>query len=133
MRTTLLFLQIVIFAACLTALDARSASPKVPSELIGTWDYESFTPLKNGKPFGMVHFQPGQWTVTFNQDATWVMKPPSNVNPSGQNGTYEVHGHDLDMKSSNGKPYNSFHFKIDHEGKVLTLVNQKTSITANRE
>ncbi|MGB8540950.1 MAG: hypothetical protein WCD49_04855 [Candidatus Acidiferrales bacterium] len=133
MKSTLLCLQLVIFVACLVALDARSASPKIPSELIGAWDYESFSPLKNGKPFGTVHFQPGQWTVTFNQDATWVMKPLTNVDPSGQSGTYEVHGQDLDMKLSNGKAYNSFHFKIDHEGKVLTLENQKTSITANRE
>lgn len=60
------------------------------------------------------------------------MKSPSNINSSGQNGTYEVHGHDLDMKLANGKSYNSYHFTIDHEGKVLALANQKTSITANR-
>jgi hypothetical protein len=118
---------------CLVALDAKSASPKIPSELVETWDYESFTTLKNGKPFGTVHFQPGQWTVAFNQDGTWLMKPPSNVNPSGLSGTYEVHWHDLDMKLSNGKPYNLFHFKIDHDGKVLTLEDRKTSIIANRE
>jgi hypothetical protein len=39
----------------------------------------------------------------------------------------------LDMKLSNGKPYNLFHFKIDHDGKVLTLEDRKTSIIANRE
>jgi len=118
---------------CQVALDGKSASPKIPSELVGTSDYEPFTTLKNGKPFGTVHFQPGQWTVTFNQDGTWLMKAPSNVNSSGLRGTYEVHWHDLDMKLSNGKPYNLSHFKIDQDGKVLTLEDHKTSIIANRE
>jgi len=86
---------------CLVALDAKSASPKIPSELVGTWDYESFATLKNGKPFGTVHFQTGQWTVTFDQEGTWLVRPPSNVNSSGLSGTNEVHWHDLDMKLSN--------------------------------
>ena len=114
-------------------LDAIGNSSKVPPELIGTWDYTSMTPLKNGKPFGTVHFQPGQWTVTFNQDGTWVMKTPSPPNPHGLNGSYEVHGHDLEMKLAGGKPYNKYRFTIEQDGKVLSLMTKETSISANRE
>ena len=57
--------------------------------------------LKNGKPFGVIHFQLGQWTVTFN---TWTMKTPPPILRT-MNGSYSVHGHDLEMKMTDGKPY----------------------------
>jgi hypothetical protein len=124
---------IVLGSVCFTGLDAASTSSKVPPELIGTWDYTSMTPLKNGKPFGTVHFHPGQWTVTFNLDSTWTMKTPSPPNPRGLNGSYELHGHDLEMKLADGKPYYKYNLTIEQNGKVLTLTTRETIIIADRE
>src|SRR5271168_4803897 len=79
------FLLALAFA-CLMGVDAVARSPKDPPTLVGTWDYTSMAVLTNGRPSGTVHFKPGQWTVTFNQDGTWVMKPPSVANPHSFNG-----------------------------------------------
>lgn len=49
------------------------------------------------------------------------------------NGSYEIQGQDLDMKFSDGKPYNHFRFSIEHDGKMLTLKNKNEVITASRE
>ena len=57
---------IVVASICLIGLDATGLTPKVPPELVGTWSYATMSALKNGKPFGVIHFQLGQWTVTFN-------------------------------------------------------------------
>jgi len=124
---------IVIAFIFLVGLNATGSSPKVTPELIGTWDYTSMTALKNGKPFGTVHFQPGQWTVTFNQDATWIMKTPSPPNPQGLNGSYEVHGYNLDMNLANGKPYDKYHFTVEQDGKMLVSNTKEHTITASRE
>lgn len=88
--------------------------------------------LKNGKPFGVIHFQLGQWTVTFNQDSTWTMKTPL-PNPRTMNGSYSVNGHDLEMKMADGKPYYTYRFTIEQDGKVLVLKNKETIINADRE
>jgi hypothetical protein len=121
----------ILASVCLWGLDATGSSSNTPPELIGTWDYSSMTSLKNGKPFGTVHFQPGQWTTTFNQDNAWVMKTPSPPNPHGLNGIYRVHGHDLEMKLVDGRPYYTFHFTIEQN--VLALTTKEISISANRE
>jgi len=132
MKSKWCWFLIALASVCLIRIDATGSSPKVPPELIGTWDYTSMTALKNGKPFGTVHFQPGQWTVTFNPDATWVMKTPP-PNPRGLNGSYEVHGHDLDMKLADGKPYFKYRFTVEQDGKVLVLTTKEATISANRE
>jgi hypothetical protein len=125
---------LIVFASIfVVGFSATGSSFKVAPELIGTWDYTSMTALKNGKPFGTAHFQPGQWTVTFNQDATWVMKTPSSQNPHSLNGSYEVHKHDLDMKLASGKPYYTYHFALKQDGKVLVLTTKEHIISANRE
>lgn len=124
---------LIVFASIfVVGFSATGSSSKAASELIGTWDYTSMTALKNGKPFGTVHFQPGQWLVTFNQDATWVMKTPP-PNSHGLNGSYDVHGHDLDMKLASGKPYETYHFAPEHHGKVLVLTTKEHTISASRE
>ena len=133
MKSRYRWVVIVLAFVCLLGLDANGCPPKVPPELIGTWDYASMTALKNGKPFGAVHFQPGQWTVTFNQNATWTMKTPSPPNPRGLNGSYEVHGHDLDMRLADGKPYYTYRLSFEQDGKVLILTNKEATISANRE
>jgi hypothetical protein len=43
-----------------------------PQALVGSWNYESMTNLKDGKPFGTVHFKPGQLTIAFNPDGSWA-------------------------------------------------------------
>jgi len=133
MKSRACWFLIVLASVCLMGVDATGSSPKVPPELIGTWDYTSMTALKNGKPFGTVHFQPGQWTVRFNLDATWAMKPPSSANPGGLNGSYEVNGDDLDMKLSSGKPYYKYRFTIERDGEVLVLTTKESTISANKE
>ena len=125
----------LIFLASLSFIgfDAVGSSGNVPPELIGTWDYTSMTTLKNGKPFGTVHFQPGQWTVTFKQDATWTMKLPSSANPRDLNGNYEVHDRDLDMKLADGKPFHKYRFTVGKDGKVLDLATDEATISAKKE
>lgn len=134
MKSRNCWFPIALAFACLVGLGVAGGSSKVLPELVGTWDYTSMTALKNGKPFGTVHFQPGQWTVTFNQDATWVMKPPSPpAKPGGLSGSYAVHGHDVDMKLANGSPYQKYRFRIEQDGKVLTLTTKESTISASRE
>jgi hypothetical protein len=125
----------LVAVGCLLVVGLQSASGahKVLQELVGTWDYISMTSLKNGKPFGTVHFNPGQWTVTFNSDGTWAMKTPSNLNGQGLSGSYDVRGRDLDMKRANGKPYDDYRFSIEQDGKALVLTTKEVTITANRE
>jgi hypothetical protein len=49
------------------------------------------------------------------------------------NGSYSVHGHDLEMKMADGKPYYTYRFTIEQDGKVLVLKNKETIINADRE
>jgi hypothetical protein len=127
------WLLIVIGFIFIVGLNTTGSSPKVTPQLMGTWDYTSMTALKNGKPFGTVHFQPGQWTVTFNQDATWIMHTPSPPNPQGLHGSYEVHGDKLDMNLANGKPYDKYRFTVEQDGKMLVLTTKEHTITASHE
>lgn len=134
MKSRNYWLLIALAVLCLVKLGAAGDSSKVLPGLIGTWDYTSMTALKNGKPFGTVHFQPGQWTVTFNQDATWAMKLPSPpAKPGSLNGSYAVNGRDVDMKLANGSPYQTFRFAIQQDGKLLTLTTKESTISASRE
>jgi hypothetical protein len=134
MKSRTYWILIALSALCLVEPGGAGNSSKVPPELVGTWNYTSMTALKNGKPFGTVHFQPGQWTVTFNQDATWAMKPPSPpAKPGSLNGRYAVHGHDVEMKLTNGSPYQNYRFTIEQDGKALTLKTKESTISAIRE
>jgi hypothetical protein len=133
MNSKVCLLLVVLASVFAMGLGRVGGGPKIPAELIGTWDYTSMTTLKDGKPFGTVHLDPGDWTVTFNSDATWTMKTPSKLNPSGLKGTYEVHGHDLDMKLVGGKPYYKYKFTIDQDGKELNLSSKEALWSATRE
>jgi len=124
---------IILVALCLIAASSTLGGSKVLAELIGTWNFTSMTSLKDGKPFGTINFQPGQWTVTFSQDSTWIMKTPSNVNPRGLSGFYEVHGQAVDMKLANGKPYYKYHLAFEQDGKVLVLTGKGSINRASRE
>ena len=134
MKPRSIFLVMLAFVFVL-GFASDYGNDKAPSSLIGTWDYTSMTALKDGKPFGTVHFRPGQWTVTFNQDATWTMKVPSPpAQPgSGPNGSYYVQGHDLLMRLADGKPYNKYQFAIKEDGKALVLTEKGSIINASRE
>lgn len=124
---------IIIASVSLMGLD----SAKPPPELIGTWDYVSVTAMKDGKPFGTVHFQPGQWTVAFAEDRTWIMKsPPSLSGHIVTNGTYDVRGRELNMRRAqgeSGKPNLKYRFTIEQEGKVLVLTDKESTSSASRE
>jgi hypothetical protein len=75
-----------------------------------------------------------RWTVTFNQDASWVMKPPSPpAKPGGLSGSYAIHGNDIDMKLANGSSYQKYRFIVEQDGKVLTLTTKEATISASRE
>jgi len=121
---------LAVASACFLVLGVASASSEIRDELIGTWDYESLTAVRNGERDGTVHFRPGQWTVRFDTDATWVMKgpPPSG----GLSGAYEVHGHDLTMKA-NGRQDMEYRFAVKKNGRVLMLKDKGVIIIANRE
>jgi hypothetical protein len=101
------------------------ASDQLPQEIIGVWDYASFT-IPSG---ARVHFKPGQWTLTLNADATWVMRGPvPSAKPA--NGMYEVHGRKLKMTGGNDLEY---HFSLKSDGRVLELKNKDSTIIASRE
>jgi hypothetical protein len=115
------------------AFASSSGFGQTASELVGTWDYTSITNLKNGKPFGTVHFQPGQWTITYKQDGTWTMNPALSSGKPAPNGRYVMHGHDVDMKLVNGSRYERYRFAIEQDGRELELTSKETIITASRE
>ena len=132
-------ISVVLASASLAALSVSIASAQIPPELIGTWDYESLTALKNGKPFGTVHFRPGQWTLKLNADATWVEKQPPPLSKPGSQpttGTYEVQGHDLTLKSAEGRE-RRYRFTLKQHGEILTLTDENkgegSTISAKRE
>ena|SRR5664279_718807 len=127
-KPTFGFIAILAYV-CLIGLSTANGGSPVPSQLIGTWDYTSLS--VNAKGTGVADFHPGEWTVTFNQDATWVMKSP--LTPGGDSGRYEVKGHDLTMLRTNGELYEKYRFSVSQNGKVLGLVSKLTTISASRE
>jgi hypothetical protein len=132
MHVRVWWFPIVIAALCLIRSDTAICSSQIPVELIGTWDCMTMTALKNGTPFGRIDFRPGDWSMSFNQDATWTMKVQV-PNPHSMNGSYSTHGHDLDLKLANGATYEKYRFTVEHDGKTLTLANLEVTISANRD
>lgn len=122
------FLLAAVFA-CLMAWGAVGGNP---SPLVGTWSFKSLTALQNGKPFGTVHLKQGQVTTTFRPDGTWVTDT-TIPNPHQLTGTYQIHGDVLEMKRSDGKPYSTDRFKVEQDGKELSLTNKEQVLTARRE
>lgn len=121
---------------CLAAISA--ASGESPSELVGMWDYSSLTAIRNGSPFGTVHFKPGQWTVRFNADGTYVTKGPlksQSADSEGATGKYEIHKHSLTMRPDKSGHELRYDFKLREDGKLLVLTDKDkgTIIEANRE
>lgn len=110
----------------------EAAADRIPQELIGTWHENSMTALKNGKSFGTGNFKPGQLSITFSADGMWLIDT-TVPRPHKLNGSYEVHGYDLDMKWEDGKPYALYHYKIAQNGKQLLLKNDEVSIVASRK
>ena len=115
----------ILVCIWLLALGLAKASDEPPRELIGIWDYASFT-ISSG---ATVHFKPGQWTLKLNADATWVMQGPT-PNTKPVNGTYEIHGSKLKMNGGNDLEY---HFSLKRDGKVLELKDKGSKISASRE
>jgi hypothetical protein len=118
---------------CLATVSVAVASSEIPPELIGTWDFASMTSLKDGKPFGTIHFKPGQWTLRLKNDGTYGEDFPVGKNPH-MDGVYKVHGHNLQMKPAKGSADLRYEFSLEQDGKVLVLTDKGKSIsTANRE
>ncbi len=62
------------------------------------------------------------------------MKLPNISDPSqAVRGTYEVHGHDLELKFVSGERYNKYHFSFEQDGIVLLLTTKTLVITASRQ
>jgi len=116
----------------LALLCACFASDKIAPELLGTWNYTSMAALDKGKPSGTIHFHPGQWSVTFGNDAKWSMILPSNVNAHGLSGTYKIHKQTLEMRLSDGRPYYKYRFSFEEDGKVLVLTGDQSINRATR-
>jgi hypothetical protein len=109
--------------ACCTVNIAQEA------QLVGSWDYESMTNLKDGKPFGTVHFKPGQWTITFKADGT-CNRSGLGKNAEPQTCTYKVHKKELAIEFANGKKWD-YKFEI-HDGKSLRMTDKNTIFEATR-
>jgi hypothetical protein len=117
----------------LAALSTAVASREIPPELIGTWDFTSMTALKDGKPFGTIHFKPGQWTLKLKDDGTYIEDFPVGKIPHVE-GAYKVHGHELEMKATTRNTDSKYSFALEQDGKILTLTDKGKSImSANRE
>jgi|SRR5208282_1159382 len=132
--------RVLALLACsyFLAVSNAIASSEIPPGLVGTWNYSSLTIIKNGKPFGTVHFRPGQWTLKLNADGTYLTKGPlksPSSDSSGSAGKYEVHKHDLGMRPDDGGHDLKYNFKLKQGGKVLMLTdeNDGTIISATRE
>ena len=128
----------VLVCVCFVAVGASVALSETPPELIGMWNYSSLTAIKNGRPFGTVHFQPGQWTLRLNADGTYLTKGPlksASPDSDGATGKYEVHKHEFDMMPDKGDHEPKYNFKFEEDGKVLVLTDRDkgTIIEANRE
>lgn len=120
-------LALILIVTCY----AVAAGQDSPQALVGGWDYASMTNLKDGKPSGTVHFKPGQWTITFNPDASWTR---SALIPAAkpQAGTYKVHNNDLILKHNYVASDDKFEFELKNDGKTLTLTNKDTIYQATR-
>jgi hypothetical protein len=89
------------------------------------------TSLRDGKPSGTVHFKPGQWTITFNQDGSWARSAPVPA-AKPQAGTYKVHKNDLILTHNYAASDDKFEFELTDDGKTLTLTNKDTIYQASR-
>jgi hypothetical protein len=102
-----------------------------PQALVGSWNYESMTNLKDGKPFGTVHFKPGQLTIAFNPDGSWARSAPIPA-AKPQAGTNKVHKHDLILKHNYAASDDKYEFELKNDGKTLTLTNKDTIYQATQ-
>ena len=128
----------VLVCVCFVAIGASVVSSQIPPDLIGMWNYSSLTAIKDGRPFGTVHFQPGQWTMKLNADGRFFEKGPLKSKSSdsdGATGKYEVHKHEFDMRPDRGSHELKYNFKLEEGGKVLVLTDKDkgTIIKADRE
>jgi hypothetical protein len=122
----------ILLAALLVMACSAVANAQTPQTLLGSWNYESMMNLKHGKPFGTLHFGPGQWIITFKSDGTWTRTAP--LPPAKpQSGTYKVHKQTLILKYSVSVPDDRYRFEIQSDGKKLTMTDKKTIFQASRQ
>jgi hypothetical protein len=122
----------ILVGALLVMASYAVASAQESQVLVGSWNYESMTNLKDGKPFGTLHFKPGQWTITFNADGHWTRNAPLPA-AKPQSGTYKVHKHELTLKHDVVAPDDRFDIRFQSDGKVLMLSNKDTIYQASRQ
>jgi hypothetical protein len=111
---------------------AVAAGQNSPQALVGSWNYDSMTNLKDGKPSGTVHFKPGQWTIALNPDGSWARSAPIPA-AKPQAGTYKVHKNDLILKHNYAASDDKYEFELKNDGKTLTLTNKDTIYQATRQ
>jgi hypothetical protein len=91
------------------------------------------TALKDGKPFGTIHFKPEQWALKLKNDGTYIEDFPVGKITHVE-GAYKLHGHELEMTATTRNTDSKYSFGLEEDGKVLTLTDKgKITISANRE
>jgi hypothetical protein len=121
---------LIIALFCATPHLAFS-EPLDKADLIGRWDYTSYTALQNGKLHGTVQFKPGTMVFTYHENGTWEMAA-ADATHTKLNGNYEIHGTELIMKKADGSPYQDFDVQLEHGGKTMTMKDQRSIVTASK-
>jgi len=101
------------------------------TNLLGRWDYTSYTVLKNGKPSGTVQFKPGAMMFTYRPDGTWAMEA-NDATHTKLNGTYEVRGRKLIMRKTDGAIYQDFDVQLDKAGRAMIMKDKRSIVTATK-
>lgn len=119
----LLFVTIPVFA---------SGASIDKSALVGSWDYTTYTMLKDGKPAGTLQFKPRSMVFTYSNDGTWRMQA-NDATHTHRSGTYQLlHGSELVLKNSDGSPYQDFQVEIRGQGRSMLLRDNKSILTADK-
>jgi hypothetical protein len=122
---------LIIALFCATPHVAFS-EPLDKADLIGRWDYTSYTALQKGKPAGTVQFKPRTMVFTYREDGTWEMGA-ADATHTKLNGSYELHGTELIMKKAEGSTYQDFDVELEHGGKAMIMKDKRSIITASKE
>jgi hypothetical protein len=111
--------------------DLASAAPLDKSNLVGTWNYTSYTLLEDGRPSGTAHFAPGALVFTYREDGTWEMEA-ADATHTRLSGSYEIRGSELIMKKADGSPYQDFQVEMDNQGQEMTMRDKRSIVTASK-
>lgn len=121
---------LILLFLFLRTFDALAA-PFAKADLVGRWEYTSFTIIENGKPSGTAHFGPGTMVFTYHENGAWEMEA-DDPRHTKLNGSYELRDSELIMKKADGSLYQDFNVELQSEGKEMVLRDKRSIVTASK-